>query len=80
MNETVTMLRHLAAQIEGDEENDVVAALVISMRSDGAWAATCNKEVDPMAGVALLEFAKLDLMAGGHRWTKFEPAANDNVN
>lgn len=76
------MLRHMALVVEGvpEDQPPVVAAIIIALRADGGWAAMTSMAVDPMAGVALLEYAKLDLMSGGERWTQFDPkAANDST-
>lgn len=77
--DTVSMLRHMATEIEKAPEGEppVICAIIIAMRADGGWAAMTSMAVDPMAGVALLEFAKLDLMSGGARWEQFQPAANE---
>jgi hypothetical protein len=71
------MLHHMAATIEAAPAEDppVVAVIIIAMRADGNWAAMTSMAVDPMAGTALLEYAKLDLMSGGSRWTHFRPTS-----
>lgn len=75
------MLRHFATEID-DAGQPIAAGIVIILNGTGAWSAMTTKGMSPLVGVALLEFAKTDLVEGGNRWTEFTPkaekAANDN--
>jgi hypothetical protein len=65
------MLRHMAEECDKAGEQAPVAAALVVLNANGQWAGMMVG-VTAFAGTALLEHAKIDLVAGGDRWTEFE--------